>query len=177
MNDNNNARSSLFLMELIIAVFFFSLAAAVCIRLFVSAHITAQNTTNLSHATIWSQNLSEAFYASKGDIQKISQIYPNAAITPENIILFFDSDWNLADNSASDASYEAILTISKRKASTVYSDVTAYRTAYKGDAYVGDIAIIDIRKTSEVVSAIPNNPKDIIFSCSVDYYDTGKEAK
>ncbi|RKM63189.1 hypothetical protein D6856_03425 [Butyrivibrio sp. XB500-5] len=177
MNEKNNARSSLFLMELIIAVFFFSLAAAVCIRLFASAHLTAEKTTNLSHATVWSQNLAEAFYAGKGDISGISQIYTTAYSTPDTVILFFDKNWNLYGESTTDASYEAILTASKRKASDVYSDVTDYNTNLKGDAMVGDIAIIDIRNTSDVISSMPKDSKDIIFSCSVDYYGAGKEAE
>ena len=35
-------RSSLFLLELILVIFFFSLASAVCIQLFVKAHLTEQ---------------------------------------------------------------------------------------------------------------------------------------
>ncbi|RKM55898.1 hypothetical protein D6853_10150 [Butyrivibrio sp. X503] len=177
MNSKNNARSSLFLMELIIAVFFFSLAAAVCIRLFVSAHLTAQKTTNLSHATVWSQNFSEAFYAGKGDIASIAQVYPEAYTTQDSVMLFFDDNWNISKNAGSEVSYEAIITTSEKIASEVYGDVSDYGTEYKGEATVGDIAIIDIRNYSEVLSSIPDNTKDIIFSCSVDYYEPGKGAE
>ncbi|MBR4670923.1 MAG: hypothetical protein IKO84_10010 [Butyrivibrio sp.] len=177
MNEKNNARSSLFLMELIIAVFFFSLAAAVCIRLFASAHLTAEKTTNLSHATVWSQNLAEAFYAKQGDVSEISKTYPTAFTTPDTVILFFDKNWNLSVDSTKDASYEAILITSKKEASEVYGDVSEYNTDYEGYAMVGDIAVIDIRKTNEVLSSIPKDSKDIIFSCSVDCYGAGKEAE
>ena len=81
----NNSRTSLFLMELIIAVFFFSLAAAVSIRLFVGAHKLTEKSTALSNATIWSQNLAEAFYESNGDVSKIAELYPYAYVTEDGI--------------------------------------------------------------------------------------------
>ncbi|MBR4832339.1 MAG: hypothetical protein IKZ97_06920 [Butyrivibrio sp.] len=177
MDSRSNARTSLFLMELIIAVFFFSLAAAVCIRLFVSAHTMSEKTTNLSNATVWSQNLAEAFYSCKGNVDEIATIYPSAFITGDTVIIFFDKDWNITGDSGKDASYEAILSTGTKRASVVYSDVPEYRVAMKGDAAVGNIAILDIRNTTDIISSIPMNSKDIIFSISVDYYDTGKEAE
>ena len=56
-----HSRSSLFLMELIIAILFFSLAGAVCIRLFVTAHSISQNTIARNHAITQTQNLAEAW--------------------------------------------------------------------------------------------------------------------
>ena len=164
-------------MELIIAVFFFSLAAAVCIRLFVSAHTMSEKTTNLSNATVWAQNLAEAFYSCEGDTDKITDIYPAAFTTGDSIILFFDKDWNITGESGKDSSYEAILVATTKLASVVYSDVPDYRVAMKGNAIVGDIAILDIRDKTEVVSSIPQESKNTIFQISVDYYDTGKEAE
>ncbi|MBQ6415183.1 MAG: hypothetical protein IJJ65_02920, partial [Butyrivibrio sp.] len=68
MNTQENSRTSLFLMELIIVILFFALASAICLRLFAGAHLMAENDRNLNHALIWSQNLSESFYGSKGRI-------------------------------------------------------------------------------------------------------------
>ena len=46
-------------MELIIAILFFSLASAVCVRLFTSAHSLSVDSINLSNSVTWSQNLAE----------------------------------------------------------------------------------------------------------------------
>ena len=139
----NNSRTSLFLMELIIAVFFFSLAAAVSIRLFVGAHKLTEKSTALSNATIWSQSLSEAFYECNGDVNKIAELFPSAYITENAIILFFDKEWNVLEETHSDASYEAILVTEKADASSVYSDIKDYGSSYSGKAAKGNVAVLN----------------------------------
>ena len=52
-------RSSLFLLELILVIFFFSLASAVCIQLFVKAHLTEQETKALNHAIPLAESAAE----------------------------------------------------------------------------------------------------------------------
>jgi len=177
MMPENNSRTSLFLMELIIAVFFFSLASAVSIRLFVSAHTLTEKSTALSNATIWSQNLSEAFYSCKGDLQKIANLYPTAYTTPDTVILFFDNKWNIVKNTHSDASYEVLLITEKASASSVYSDIKDYGTSYSGNVMKGNVAVIDIRNTKDVISAIPDDKDIIITNYTIDTLLDSKEAK
>ena len=43
-------RSSLFLLELMIAILFFCLASAVCVQIFVKAHTTSRETQELNTA-------------------------------------------------------------------------------------------------------------------------------
>ena len=43
-------RSSLFLLELIIAILFFSLTSAVCVQIFVRAHLISRQTQELNTA-------------------------------------------------------------------------------------------------------------------------------
>ena len=56
-----SSKSSLFLMELIIAILFFSLASAVCIQLFVKSHLLGKTTTEANHALLMCQNFSEIY--------------------------------------------------------------------------------------------------------------------
>ncbi len=56
------SKSALFLMELIIVIFFFTLTSAVCLRVFVKAHETAVETGSMNYAILWAENASEAFY-------------------------------------------------------------------------------------------------------------------
>ncbi len=75
MKSNTSSRSGLFLMELIISILFFSLAGAVCVKLFVNSHIISKNSVELNHALEWSQNMAEVFYACNGDITEMAAIF------------------------------------------------------------------------------------------------------
>ncbi len=86
-------------MELIIAILFFSLAGAVCIRLFVRSHIISEQSVELNHSVLWAQNTAEAFYGCNGDIQQMSELLGSTVITgPDSeeqvLTLAFDSNFN-----------------------------------------------------------------------------------
>ncbi|SHN48954.1 hypothetical protein SAMN02745247_00203 [Butyrivibrio hungatei DSM 14810] len=157
-------------MELIIAIFFFSLASAVCVRLFFSAHILAEKTVNLNSAVTWSQNMSEAFYGQNGDIKKIAELYPTAFVSNNTLMLFFDKNWEIVSDDVTQASYEVLLTTQKNSARLVYADVSEYKGKISGNAMTGHIAVIDIRNTEEVISEIPDDPDIIIIDNKVDVY-------
>ena len=46
----HNNTSSLFLLELILAVLFFSVASALCIQIFIKAHLMSQDARDLNFA-------------------------------------------------------------------------------------------------------------------------------
>ena len=72
---NNNARKTgLFLMELIIAILFFSLAATICIQLFVKSHMISEHSIVLNHSILLAQNTAEIFYATNGDPEKMASL-------------------------------------------------------------------------------------------------------
>ena len=175
MNTQDNSRTSLFLMELIIVIMFFALASAICLRLFVGAHLLAERDKNLNNAIIWSQNLSESFYCN-GRIHQMLNLYPNAFIalndneTEGSIVLFFDKDWKQIDNSLEVASYEAVIVVKKDTAQNVYSDVNKYGVELKGNAMTGKIAIIDLRGQNNTFSDTPEDESIIIYSSKVDTY-------
>ncbi|MBQ3796326.1 MAG: hypothetical protein II842_08570 [Butyrivibrio sp.] len=176
MNTQENSRTSLFLMELIIVILFFALASAICLRLFAGAHLMAENDRNLNHALIWSQNLSESFYGSKGRIHQMLNQYPDAFIslsdneTDGSIVLFFDEEWKQVDNSLDIASYEAVIVVKKDTAESVYADVNKYGVELEGNAMVGKIAILDLRGQTDTFLEVPENDNLIIYTSSVDTY-------
>lgn len=183
MDQRRSSNLSLFLMELIMAIMFFSLSAAVCVRLFASAHILSENTKDLNNATIWSQNLAEVFTAEEGSLEKIAEHFPDAYVTidpadPQEkegvIILFFDEDWNMIEDSLTEGSYEAILKISVDDASRVYEDVNTYGVELSGKAAVGYIDILNIKGVSDVILDIPEDSSLIILTNQIDAY-IGKE--
>ncbi len=76
MLKKTSSRSGLFLLELIIYILFFSMASAVCIRLFVQAHIMDRDNRNLTQSVKLCENLAEVYTASGGDLNTLTDIYP-----------------------------------------------------------------------------------------------------
>lgn len=99
MKTSSSSRSGLFLMELIISILFFSLAGAVCVKLFVNSHVVSQNSVELNHALEWSQNVAEAFYGCNGDIEQMQELFNSQfgnCISDDpahRFILLFDDDF------------------------------------------------------------------------------------
>ncbi len=101
MKNRNSSRTGLFLMELILAVLFFSLAGAICVQLFVNSHIVSQNSVDLNNGVLWAQNTAEAFYGCNGDVKEMSALFSNclyetAADGSDLLILFFDEEFQPA---------------------------------------------------------------------------------
>ena len=169
-------------MELIVAIMFFSLAAAVCVRLFVGAHTLSERTKDINNATIWCQNLAEAFTGQNGDPNKIAGLFPGSYSAADadgdgsegTLILFFDQNWERLTEVPSGAYYEAILEIKKKDAGDVYRDVNTYGVSLEGKAMTGQIAVIYSGANTEIISEIPKDEKAIILSNAVDVY-LGKE--
>ncbi len=179
MNNMRSSKLSLFLMELIIAIFFFSLSAAVCVRLFASAHTLSENTETLENSVMWTQNLSEAFEAEKGDLDGIARLFPNSYVSKDpaagserdgSIILIFDRDWELMDSNLTGASYEVILETAEKDASEVYADVNTYGVTLIGKAVTGNIAVYDLRGKDGVITTISSNSDDTFYSLKTDVY-------
>lgn len=76
MLKKTSSRSGLFLLELIISILFFSMASAVCIRLFVQAHIMDRDNRNLTQSVKLCENFAEAYTATGGDLNTLTDIYP-----------------------------------------------------------------------------------------------------
>ena len=176
MSTQNNSRTSLFLMELIIVILFFAIASAICLRLFVGAHLLSEKDKDLSHALVWAQNLSEGFYGCEGRILQMKNLYSNAYIAMEDnesdgaLILFFDENWEEVDNSLAVASYEALINIKKEPAESVYSDVNEYGISLVGNSITGKITLIDLRGGENTYTTVPDNKDIIIYTGSIDTY-------
>ena len=76
-------KASLALMELLVMVLIFSLAAAACLRCFVWADRTSEETTRRDRAVILAQNAAEAVKARSGDIPAARALLE----VPEGLIL------------------------------------------------------------------------------------------
>lgn len=102
------SRSGLFLIELILSIFFFIIASAVVMQLFVKSHFISEDTININNALLYTQNISEIFLAANGDFNAVEQAFhPETLSTSEydtSAALYFDKDWQRQTASA-DAVY------------------------------------------------------------------------
>ena len=79
---HSHSKSSLFLIELIISLCFFSLASVVCVRLFVYAHKVSTESRRETLAIQMSQNAAECFIAADGDEEEFRRLF--AMTLPQN---------------------------------------------------------------------------------------------
>lgn len=96
-----HSKSSIFLMELIIAILFFSIASAICMQLFVKAHVLSKNTKELNNAVIICESLAEAFRGTDGDFNEFVALYENCTTTKSSMTLYYDKNFNHCDEVSS----------------------------------------------------------------------------
>ena len=98
MNDAGRSRSSLFLMEMIITILFFSLARAICVKSFVNAPLIGKETMELNHAVAIASGYAEVMRGTDGDIDSIIAVYPEAVKGDDSYFTeFFDVNFNPCD--------------------------------------------------------------------------------
>ena len=75
---NSGSSSRLFLIELIIAVLFFSLGSAVCVQAFVKAHLTSREARDLAFASSTVSSAASAVRFSGGEPEAFTALFPEA---------------------------------------------------------------------------------------------------
>lgn len=134
-----HSRSSLFLMEMIIAILFFSLASAVCIQLFARSHLLSTRTVNQNYAVIWAQNLAESYLSLEGDLDAVQALFPESERTGTDALrLSFDSDWELT--TATNAAYYATL-LNTPEADSGISEAEITLTASDADSPIYSLTV------------------------------------
>ena len=87
-------RATLFLMELVIVIFFFSICAAICVNVFGSAQQMAKGSDNLSKAVIEARSAASCYKAAEGDLQETAALL-DGVIQNGQPAVFYDKQWNL----------------------------------------------------------------------------------
>lgn len=100
MNRKNRAQSStLFLLELILAILFFSLASAVCVQFFVKSRLLSRGAQNLNHAVNECSGIAEIVNSSDSmdsALAVIQDIYQEADISREDsptVNIYYDKNF------------------------------------------------------------------------------------
>lgn len=96
-------RSNLFLLELIFAILFFSLAAAVCVRFFVKSHTLENESRDLNHAVSSVSSAAEILRNQEDPYKCLETQFPQGEYNGSDYLIYYNEDWELC--SASDAAY------------------------------------------------------------------------
>lgn len=94
MQLEQSKRSSLFLLELIIAIFFFILASAFCVRFFVKAHLIEEEAESRNLAVHTASSVAELLKTDDLNLTKIKEYYSLAIPTENGIFVHFDENFD-----------------------------------------------------------------------------------
>lgn len=117
MNTKNRSKSksSLFLMEMIVTILFFSIASAICVRLFAASHILSKQADELNMAVAASQSFVEVMRGTDGSIEKLLEQFPNAELINDHTLeQYYDESYT--ECVFEDAVYVAEITLSDTNA-------------------------------------------------------------
>ena len=110
MKNYRTHKSSLFLIELILAISFFSLASAVCLQLFVKSHLLSKEPSQLNTGVNLVTSAAESFRQSCGDMDAVTAFMPELKVSnsEEFYTAYYDEDG--LPCTKSDAAYILTLT-------------------------------------------------------------------
>lgn len=112
MRTQPHSKSSLFLIEMLFSLLFFSMIAALCIQVFVQSHRLSQKSENLNEAQNLASSLAEVIIASEGNSSSMRTYFPEAVFSEDQIFLYYDSDWNLT--SEKNSSYALVASLQQK---------------------------------------------------------------
>lgn len=93
MRKQHAPKATLFLMELVIVIFFFSICAAICANMFGSAQQMADDSENLSRAVVEARSAASCYKAADGDLEKTARLLDGVQLE-DSAAVYFDEAWN-----------------------------------------------------------------------------------
>lgn len=90
MKPQKNTRSSLFLIELMITILFFSLGSAVCIQVFVKAHTVNEDARRLSFASLQVSSAASALKYTDGSPDALREYFPMLSEDKNGMTVCYD---------------------------------------------------------------------------------------
>ena len=112
MESMSSSKSRLFLLELILSILIFSVASAVCVRLFVKARSLSDTASELKMAVLQADSAAQSIRASGGDIDSLLAFFPEAEPDGSRLLVGYDEEWSLCPPDG--ALYCMTLTISRQ---------------------------------------------------------------
>lgn len=103
------SKSGLFLFELIVVIFLFTVSAAICISIFANSYSFSSQSENLTEASLKAETVSEVFKKTGGDSESIIKAMDSEGPTHDIIManedgvekytlnFYYDKMWNSTD--------------------------------------------------------------------------------
>lgn len=121
MTDQSLKKSSLFLLELIIVLLFFSFCIAICVNIFVDAKVLSTQSYDLNNSVLTAQNGAECFKATNGNAKEIASLL--GGVQKNNIVsVTYDENWNAVKTN--NYTYQLTITISQSQANISSAEIS-----------------------------------------------------
>lgn len=136
--------SSLFLLELIIAILFFSICSAICVQLFVSSHLLTKRTTTLNMALNQATSAAETIKNSSDSAIALSTVFPTIRITTDQLRVYYNAKWSACEQK--DATYCMMIDLSST-----------------GSMETGSIKVVGLEENIQLYSLIVEHYRGTVY--------------
>ena len=103
MKKQTSNRSGLLLMEIIIAILFFSVISAICLQLFVKSHTISRDTEELDTAVNQAASVADIIRGTEDAGTALREYYPHMKAKDSNMYIYYDKEFKPC--SEADAGY------------------------------------------------------------------------
>lgn len=105
-----HSKSSLFLMEMILAILILALTGTTCVRIFASARLQRQKARELNHIQELTTSAGEVLEGWDGNISSFTRILPASSLTSDTdqsweLEYFYDDEWKDCSKDSSQCRY------------------------------------------------------------------------
>ena len=101
---HNRSKSTLFLMEQLIAILVFAFCAAACVKTFVTSYMMVVESNDRNNALIVAESYAEGYKAVHGSLSEASAVLGGTVSSDEHtLVVYYDKKWQACE--AKDAFY------------------------------------------------------------------------
>ena len=149
MKKYRHSKSSLFLLEIMLNILFFTVLVTICLQLFFKAHHLSTDTAILHKTATTCNSIAEVYQSAGNGEEMILNIYPKSIILNNTIILYFDRNFTAC--AEFESAYRAVLSkdantqllhisfLRKDETEAIYQlDVSSYLSKTLGELAGGD---------------------------------------
>ncbi len=97
MRQSQHAKSSLFLMEMMVVILFFALTSAICVHLFVQSYQTAKHSEALANGVLQAESAAEVYKSTAGDLEQTAVLLNADWAEEKGLMLAYDAHWQPAE--------------------------------------------------------------------------------
>ncbi|MGN0351753.1 MAG: hypothetical protein ACI4ES_08880 [Roseburia sp.] len=112
-----HSKSSIFLMEIILDIFLFSILLTVCLQLFSKSDSLSAKSGRLEHAVLCCTSIAETFQSAADGKSALLEAYPDSTNLDNGLLIYFDDSFTECHMSA--ATYKAIVELDQKTPSTI----------------------------------------------------------